>query len=235
MPYGPNRQPEKKRRPVRIGADEFSWSVRCSLSRQKRNDLVGVDKKSDIVEGRQSRHDGGEIVVVVIDPVALRNGDTFLNVLIQCLEVWTLSQRNDVSRSNHDPRFVHRDPVQLKVSMNDTLSCLRARRRVSGTSNDVVQSAFAENQQILPGVTLYSAGLVEVPVELSVSQPVVEFDLLLLRQPETVVGGLLTTFVHTRRKFLPLQSLDSSVGFINVDTQSAIDSSFRTCVTTHFF
>jgi hypothetical protein len=63
--------------------------------------------------------------------------------------------------------------------VNDTLTRLRTSLSKSSPTDNIVETTLAEDQQSFPGVAFGPFGFVEVPTQLTFTQTVVEFDLLL--------------------------------------------------------
>ena len=81
-------------------------------------------------------------------------------------------------------------PLTRDVSVGDELARLRARRCVTKTIDDVIQSAFEQREEVLAGHAFHSHGPLEVEPELALQHPVYAFDLLLLAKLFAVADEL---------------------------------------------
>src|SRR3990172_7803811 len=76
--------------------------------------------------------------------------------------------------------------VDVDMSVRNKLASGLPRRSKVQLVNDIVQPSLQQLEQILPGISLYAFGLVEVPHELSLEKAVIPFDFLLFSQPNSV-------------------------------------------------
>ena len=123
--------------------------------------------------------------------------------------------------------------VHLEVAVHDSLPRLRTCFRESGAANHIVQAPFAHDQQLFARVALLAACLFEVTSQLSLSEAVVMFDLLLLHQGLTVVRRPTDTRSHSRRVLTTLESANGPRAFVNHRTQTAIDPRLCAVVPSH--
>ena len=104
----------------------------------------------------------------------------------------------------------------------------------TNSTNDVVQSLFTHQQQVLTRVALGPGRFFKIASQLSLTKPIVVFDLLLLHQRHAVIGWATSASVHSGWLISTLiKCTRCSTVFINQRLEPTIDSAFGASISSH--
>jgi len=194
---------------------------------------VVVHRHADVVRSGFALHGGTKRFRIKRDPVHGLCLSVLREHAVEIEQVFAGTDRDDVARPQNVRRLGHLDTVHLEVAVNDPLAGLGPSLRETGSTNHIVQPAFAQDQQVFARVALASRRLVEHATQLPFAQSIVVLNTLLRVQRGTVVRGPLGAGVHAWRIFAPFRRPLSSRTLVNQHAKATVDTGLGTSVTRH--
>lgn len=158
------------------------------LAGHELDDDVAIDWEADVACARDTSDVDRQVLIVERCPfnaLALNAGRD--DLAIQGEDINLRTDGDDIARAEHVRGAVNLHAIDAEVAVCHALASLRPGGSQANAADDVVQTAFANDQEVFTGVTLHATSLVEVPTELAFAQSVVVLDFLLFAEGLTVV------------------------------------------------
>jgi hypothetical protein len=106
----------------------------------------------------------------------------------------------------------------MKMTVSYTLPRLRSRLCEACATDNVVESALAQQQHLFTRVPLFATGGGKILSQMPFAKPIIMLDLLLLVESLTVVGRTLSAGMHSRRLLTTFISAGGTRAFVNQST-----------------
>src|SRR5262245_15320629 len=173
-------------------------SVPITLSSQKLNDDIYIDRQAEVAGPWEADHCDSERFGINRNPIGrLLIVAVAHNAFVEIVNRLFGANGDHVTGTKLIAGAGDLDSVDIKMAVDDTLSGLWAGFRQTGSPNYVVQPPFAEGQHLVAGVTFFGNDHAVVSPQLLLAEAVIMLDLLLLSRSQAPVGELPPLDVHT--------------------------------------